>query len=85
MVTLSFFANLERGFITIRKVDRKSVLQDVPYMVLFSNETRWPKDTLEHKMLLSANSKPGAELTLYQGFDNIFPRPVYDNQWCNIF
>jgi len=59
MLTAAFFANLDAGCLSIRKVEHKSVLQDDPYMVSFIDSCQWPKDTLEHSLLFS-NSKPVA-------------------------
>ena len=84
MLTAAFFANLNAGCLSVRKVEHKSVLQDDPFMVAISDTYQWPKDTLEHKLLDFNKSKTNTEITLYQVFNNVYPRPVYDSPWRDI-
>ena len=84
MITAAFFANIETGFLGVRQAEHKSVLQDDPFMVSFKRQADWPKDTLENKLFLSFKSRAGSEITLYQVFNNIYPRPVYDSPWRDI-
>lgn len=53
-------------------------------MVTCKRQATWPKDTLEYKLFVSNNARAGSEITLYQVFNNIYPRPVYDSPWRDI-
>lgn len=84
MLTAAFFANLKNGCLSFRRIEHKSVLQDDPFMVVCRNTGQWPKDTLEHKLINNGTTKSNSEITLYQLFNNIYPRPVYDSPWRDI-
>lgn len=84
MITAAFFANIENGFLAVRQVEHKSVLQDDPFMVSCKRQANWPKDTLEYKLFVCNKNRAGSDVTLYQVFNNIYPRPVYDSPWRDI-
>jgi len=84
MITAAFFANINKGFINVKKSEHKSVLQDDPFLVSFSDKSDWPKDSLEYKLLFNNRSQSQSDISLYQTFNNIFPRPVYDSPWRDI-
>ncbi|PKO02576.1 MAG: hypothetical protein CVU43_07090 [Chloroflexi bacterium HGW-Chloroflexi-5] len=84
MITAAFFANIENGFLAVRQVERKSVLQDDPFMVSCQRQANWPKGSLEHKMFLRTKTSAGSEIKVNQVLNTSCPRLFCNNPWCDI-